>query len=296
MARARFDSQLDLLNEQLKGMATATESALMAAVEVLSTRDVDKAREILANDDEIDNFERDIESLCLKLLLMQQPVVAGDLRRVGAALKMVGDLERIGDQASDIADVVLTLDGEFDPELSAHLAAMAGRASAMVHEAVGAYVHRDEERAHAVIGADDGVNEMFNRVKQDVINGIKSEADPAANLVEALMVAKYLERVGDHAQNIAEWVEYSITGLYKGSRSTSQAVGAQPELPALNRGGRCPRNRVAARAPTARPRREPSRGRAAAHSVRPAHPGPARPASARADPESRLNRDFARAL
>lgn len=216
MARARFDSQLELLNEQLKGMATATESALMAAVEVLSTRDVDKAREILANDDEIDNFERDIESLCLKLLLMQQPVVAGDLRRVGAALKMVGDLERIGDQASDIADVVLTLDGEFDPELSVHLAAMAGRASAMVHEAVGAYVHRDEERAHAVIGADDGVNEMFNRVKQDVINGIKSEADPAANLVEALMVAKYLERVGDHAQNIAEWVEYSITGLYKG--------------------------------------------------------------------------------
>lgn len=92
MARARFDSQLELLNEQLKGMATATESALMAAVEVLSTRDVDKAREILANDDEIDNFERDIESLCLKLLLMQQPVVAGDLRRVGAALKMVGDL------------------------------------------------------------------------------------------------------------------------------------------------------------------------------------------------------------
>ena len=97
MARARFDSQLELLNEQLKGMATATESALMAAVEVLSTRDVDKAREILANDDEIDNFERDIESLCLKLLLMQQPVVAGDLRRVGAALKMVGDHERIGD-------------------------------------------------------------------------------------------------------------------------------------------------------------------------------------------------------
>ena len=125
MARARFDSQLELLNEQLKGMATATESALMAAVEVLSTRDVDKAHEILANDDEIDNFERDIESLCLKLLLMQQPVVAGDLRRVGAALKMVGDLERIGDQASDIADVVLTLDGEFDPELSAHLAAPA---------------------------------------------------------------------------------------------------------------------------------------------------------------------------
>ena len=217
MPRARFDSQLELLNEQLKDMATATESALMAAVDVLSTRDVDKAREIIANDDEIDNFERDIESLCLKLLLMQQPVVAGDLRRVGAALKMVGDLERIGDQASDIADVVLTLDGEFAPELNAHLSSMAGRASAMVHEAVAAYVHRDGDRAHAVIAEDEGVNEMFERVKQDVVAGIKAETDPAANLVEALMAAKYLERVGDHAQNIAEWVEYSVTGLYKGA-------------------------------------------------------------------------------
>lgn len=217
MPRARFDSQLELLNEQLKDMATATESALMAAVEVLSTRDVDKAREIIANDDEIDNFERDIESLCLKLLLMQQPVVAGDLRRVGAALKMVGDLERIGDQASDIADVVLTLDGEFAPELNAHLSSMAGRASAMVHEAVAAYVHRDGDRAHSVIAEDEGVNEMFERVKQDVVAGIKAETDPAANLVEALMAAKYLERVGDHAQNIAEWVEYSVTGLYKGA-------------------------------------------------------------------------------
>ena len=217
MPRTRFDSQLEQLNEQLKDMATATETALMSAVEVLSTRDEAKAREIIANDDEIDTYERDIEALCLKLLLMQQPVVAGDLRRVGAALKMVGDLERIGDQAADIADVVLTLDGEFDPEIKAHLAAMAGRAGAMVHEAVGAYVHRDEERAHAVIGEDEGVNEMFDRVKRDVVEGIKQETEPATNLVEALMAAKYLERVGDHAQNIAEWVEYSVTGLYKGA-------------------------------------------------------------------------------
>ena len=217
MPRVRFDSQLEELNEQLKGMATATENALMAAVEVLSTRDVDKAREIIAGDDELDHMEREVEGLCLRLLLMQQPVVAGDLRRVGAALKMVGDLERIGDQAADIADVVLSLDGEFDPELNAHLSTMAGRASAMVHEAVGAYVHRDGERAHAVIGQDQGVNELFGRVKQDVVDAIRSDADPATDLVEALMVAKYLERVGDHAQNIAEWVEYSITGLYKGA-------------------------------------------------------------------------------
>lgn len=216
MPRERFDAQLEQLNDQLKDMATLTETALMSAVEVLSTRDEAKAREIIAGDDEIDHQEREVESLCLKLLLMQQPVVAGDLRRVGAALKMVGDLERIGDQATDIADVVLTLKGDFDDELSGHLSTMAGRASAMVHEAVAAYVHRDADRAHAVIGEDDGVNDLFERVKLDVVNAIKNEEEPATNLVEALMVAKYLERVGDHAQNIAEWVEYSVTGLYKG--------------------------------------------------------------------------------
>lgn len=216
MPRARFDAQLEQLNDDLKEMATLTETALMSAVEVLSTRDEAKAREIIAGDDEIDHQEREVEGMCLRLLLMQQPVVAGDLRHVGAALKMVGDLERIGDQAADIADVVLTLKGDFDSELNAHLSAMAGRASAMVHEAVGAYVRRDEERAHAVISEDDGVNELFERVKLDVINAIKNDEEPAANLVEALMVAKYLERIGDHAQNIAEWVEYSVTGLYKG--------------------------------------------------------------------------------
>lgn len=217
MPRVRFDSQLELLNEKLMDMASATETALMAAVEVLSTRNEVKAREIIANDDEIDTYERDIEGLCLKLLLMQQPVVAGDLRRVGAALKMVGDLERIGDQATDIAEVVLTLDGGFDPEIEGHLACMAGRASAMVHEAIGAYVNRDEDRARAVIKEDEGVNALFERVKLDVIEGVKQESEPAGNLVEALMAAKYLERIGDHAQNVAEWVEYSITGMYKGS-------------------------------------------------------------------------------
>ena len=218
MPRARFDSQLDLLNEQLKEMATATEAALMGAVEVLSTRDVEKARAIIAADDEIDHLEREVESLCLRLLLMQQPVVAGDLRRVGAAMKIVGDLERIGDQATDIAEVVLTLEGHspFDDELGGHITSMAGRASAMVHEAVAAYIHRDGDRAHTVIGEDEGVNDLFERVKADVVKGIKNETDPASNLVEALMAAKYLERVGDHAQNIAEWVEYSVTGLYKG--------------------------------------------------------------------------------
>lgn len=215
MPRARFEAQLNSLNDQLTQMAQDTESTLMAAIEVFSTRDVTKAREIIASDDDLDTKERDIERLCLKLLLMQQPVVAGDLRRVTAALKMAGDLERIGDQAADIADIVLTLEGEFDPQLNKHLQTMAGRASAMVHEAVLAYTNNDEVRAHAVIGEDAQVNEMFDKVKQDVIAAIKNDADPAANLVEAIMAAKYLERVGDHAQNIAEWVEYSVTGMYR---------------------------------------------------------------------------------
>ena len=200
MMRTVFDSQLALLDAQMLVMASSMEEAVMGAVEVLESRDKERARAIMEGDDEIDHQEREIEALCLKLLLTQQPV-AGDLRRVSAALKMVGDMERIADQAADVAEIVLTLEGDdFDPKLHKHLAKMGRYAANMVHD----------------VGEDANVNEMFDRVKRDIIKGIQAESDPAANLVEALMVAKYLERVGDHAQNIAEWVEYSITGRYKG--------------------------------------------------------------------------------
>ena len=216
MMRTVFDSQLALLEAQMLVMASSMEKAVVGAVEVLESRDKERARAIMEGDDDIDHQEREIEALCLKLLLTQQPV-AGDLRRVSAALKMVGDMERIADQAADIAEIVLTLEGEaFDSKLNKHLAKMGRQAAGMVHDAVEVFVKRDGERASQVVGEDASVNEMFERVKRDIIKGIQAESDPAANLVEALMVAKYLERVGDHAQNIAEWVEYSITGRYKG--------------------------------------------------------------------------------
>ena len=216
MMRSAFDSQLSLLEAQMLVMASAMEEAVVGAVEVLEARDKKRARAIMEGDDDIDHQEREIEALCLKLLLTQQPV-AGDLRRISAALKMVGDMERIADQAADIAEIVLTLEGDsFDPKLNKNLAKMGRRAADMVHDAAEAFLARDGQRAARVMGEDEGVNEMFDRVKRDIIKGIQAESDPAANLVEALMVAKYLERVGDHAQNIAEWVEYSITGQYKG--------------------------------------------------------------------------------
>ncbi len=215
MMRSVFDSQLQLLDAQLLVMATSMEESLRMAIEALESRDAAKAREVIEGDDEIDRQEREIEGLCLKLLLTQQPV-ATDLHRVSAALKMVGDMERIGDQAADIAEISLTLDGSLEEKLSKHLRRMSESACGMVHDAADAFVRRDVMAARAVIAEDATINELFNRVKGDIIRGIQKESDPAANLVEALMLAKYLERVGDHAQNIAEWVEYALTGLYKG--------------------------------------------------------------------------------
>ena len=215
MVRSVFDSQLQLLDAQLLVMAASMEEALRSSIEALKSRDAKVAHAVIDGDDEIDRQERDIEGLCLKLLLTQQPV-ATDLHRVSAALKMVGDMERIGDQAADIAEISLTLDGSLDPELSGHLRAMGERACGMVHDAVDAFVRRDVDAARAAIEEDAVINALFERVKVDVVAGIQQETDPAANLVEALMLAKYLERVGDHAQNIAEWVEYALTGRYKG--------------------------------------------------------------------------------
>lgn len=215
MMRTIFDHELSLLDAQLLVMASSMEEAVRAAVEVMESRDAELAKRTIAGDDDIDRQEREIESLCLKLLLTQQPV-AGDLRHVSSALKMVGDMERIGDQAADICETMLAIDGPLDTRLSGHLRGMAERACAMVHGAAEAFVERDVEKARAVIGADDAVDALFGKVKDDVTAAIKQDGDPANSLVEALMAAKYLERIADHAQNVAEWVEYALTGRYKG--------------------------------------------------------------------------------
>lgn len=215
MARTVLDSQLQLLDAQLLVMASSTEDALRTSIAALAARDAEAANAVIDGDDDIDHQEREIEGLCVKLLLTQQPV-ATDLHRVSAALKIAGDLERIGDQATDIAEIALTLQGELDGELSAHLREMGDRACSILHDATEAFVERDAERARATIGEDAQIDALFESVKSDVVRGVQDEGSVASNLVEALMLAKYLERVGDHAQNIAEWVEYALTGRYKG--------------------------------------------------------------------------------
>ena len=213
--RSVFDRQLALLDAQLLVMGSTVEGAVVSAMGVLETRDAQEARRVMEMDDQTDRMERDIESLCMNLLLTQQPV-ARDLRRVSSALKMVGDMERIGDQAADICRDVTALEGQLDPDLTRHLNRMGQRACGIVHGAVEAFVERDAEQAARVIGEDEEINLLFEKVKKDIVTAIQTEADPASSLVEALMIAKYLERIGDHAKNIAEWVEYSLTGRYKG--------------------------------------------------------------------------------
>lgn len=165
-------------------------------------------------DGEIDQKERSIESLCLKLLLQQQPV-ARDLRQISAALKMITDMERIGDQADDISEIIPFLNGRTGGECE-YIAEMARAAIHMVTESIDAYVRRDIVLAHAVIEYDDIVDDLFNKVKQSLIDMIAKNPQDGEFAIDLLMIAKYFERIGDHATNIAEWVEFSVTGMHKG--------------------------------------------------------------------------------
>lgn len=157
-------------------------------------------------------MERDIETLCLKLLLRQQPV-AGDLRQISAALKMITDMERIGDQAEDIAEIIAFLNGRSGAECG-DIDKMAKAATKMVTNSIEAFVKRDVELAKEVIAQDDIVDDYFNRVKQDLIERISSDPSDGEFALDLLMIAKYFERIGDHATNIAEWVMFSVTGVH----------------------------------------------------------------------------------
>ena len=222
----------DLYNRQMKKMyALMTEmgalcqDAIGLSVKTLDGEEADArelAEHVFAIDSEIDAMEREIESLCTKLLLRQQPV-ASDLRRVTAALKMVTDLERIGDQASDIAELSGFIRAS-GLENRTHLEQMAEEAIRMVRESVEAFVRLDLNLARAVIAYDDVVDGWFHRIKQELIAIIASDSSRGEECLDILMVAKYLERIGDHATNLAEWVEYAITG----SRSKNGA----PYVPA----------------------------------------------------------------
>ena len=213
--RNRFDEQLHALNHELLEMGALIERAIRSATDALEKQDVEAARQAIAADKEVDQAERDIESLCLKLLLQQQPV-ARDLRLISSALKMITDMERIGDQAADIAELVIYLAKEPYVKPLHHLPRMAEKAIRMVTGALDAYVRKDVALAQEVIGMDDEIDALFVTVKDELIGLIRSDAAAGSQAIDLLMIAKYYERIGDHAQNIAEWVEYALTGKHKG--------------------------------------------------------------------------------
>ena len=210
--RNNFDQQLERLHVELIRMGALCEDAISAAAGALLKGDASLADAAEEAEREIDRQEREIEDLCLKLLLQQQPV-AKDLREISAALKMISDLERIGDQAADIAELtryVRLPEGDRAP----HLAEMTRAVIRMVTESVDSFVKRDLDLAHHVCADDDHVDELFDQVKAELIELITADGSFGQQGLDLLMVAKYLERIGDHATNVAEWVEYSITGVH----------------------------------------------------------------------------------
>ncbi|MCB6415303.1 phosphate signaling complex protein PhoU [Dorea acetigenes] len=214
--RNKFDMQLELLNEQLTHMGELCEVAINRAVNALQEGSMQQAYDVIEADEEIDHIEKDIERLCLRLLLQQQPV-ARDLRQISAALKMITDMERIGDQASDIAEIILTA-GESEAVNVKKIGDMASASARMVRDSVSAYVEKNLELARKVMEADDIVDELFENVKEEVMQMIVA-GNNAGKAIDLIMIAKYLERIGDHATNIAEWVEFSITGIHKGQKN-----------------------------------------------------------------------------
>lgn len=212
--RRGFDGELAELSRELTRMGSMCEEIIALSAKALIDGDIKIARSVPELGRSIDRMERNIESICLKLLLRQQPV-ARDLRQISAALKMITDMERIGDQAEDIADIVLVIGGTQGSDRGT-IRAMAEAAIGMVTESIDAYVKQDAELAEAVIAADDTVDELFTEIKSYLIRKISEDREDAELALDLLMIAKYFERIGDHATNIAEWVIFSIKGIHEG--------------------------------------------------------------------------------
>ena len=214
--RSRFDEQLALMKNELIQMGALCEEAISLTAKALSDGEKSLAAKAISLDAEIDQMERDIETLCLKLLLQQQPV-ARDLRQISAALKIITDMERIGDQAADIAEIILAMLSEgYLPEDVGNIREMAAEAIKMVTESVDSYVRQDTAMARRVIDHDDVVDGYFIRVREVLIGKIAANPVEGEHALDLLMIDKYLERIGDHATNIAEWVIFSVTGNKKG--------------------------------------------------------------------------------
>lgn len=211
--RNRFDEQLELLNVELIRMGALCEDAISGAAHVLSG-EAGFAVQVAQTEHEIDQKERDIENLCFQLLLKQQPV-ARDLRLVSAALKMISDMERIGDQAQDIVEIAHYIKDN-SAESKVHISEMADATMKMVTASIDSFVKKDLGLARQVIAQDDVVDDLFDKVKMELIGLIGEDSRNGGFCIDLLMIAKYFERIGDHATNIAEWVEYSITGTHIG--------------------------------------------------------------------------------
>lgn len=214
--RSHFDAQLEQLHQKLIEMGNLCEQVISMTYKALMDEDRQAAKDIIEKDSQIDLKERDIESLCLKLLLQQQPV-ASDLRKVSAALKMITDMERIGDQTADIAEIILTT-GMKAPDMDIPIGRMAEATVRMVTDSVNAYVWQDLDTAMQVIEYDDVVDELFLEVKDLLVSQLDTNPQIHEHVMDILMIAKYYERIGDHATNISEWVEFSITGKHRGDK------------------------------------------------------------------------------
>ncbi len=214
MMRSRFDEQLTVLNNNLIEMGALIERAIAKATKALLEHDAEAARAIIADDSVIDDKEKEIEVLSLKLLLNQQPV-ARDLRQISTALKMITDMERIGDHAADISELCVYLSDQAYIKKLEHIPQMAEATAKMLTDAIDAYVKKDLELAEAVIAYDDIVDDLYLMVKRDLIELVHSDVENGEQAFDLLQIAKYYERIGDHAENIAEWVIFSITGNHK---------------------------------------------------------------------------------
>lgn len=210
--RDKYQEELEQLNASIIKMGKMIEIAIESSIIALMGRDVEEAKTVSINDDQIDSMERDIEAQCMKILLQQQPV-ASDLRIVTAALKMVTDMERIGDHAADIADLVIQIPDCKYNKLNT-ITEMSTQIINMLHQSILSYTEKDFNKAQKVIVLDDVIDELYHEIKKDLIEKIKQTED-GEQILDYLLIAKYFERIGDHATNIAEWVIFALTGKKK---------------------------------------------------------------------------------
>ena len=207
--RSKFDEQLNMLNQEMMHMGTMIEERIQKAIEALIDGNTDLAKEIMDSDNEVDREQKIIESVCFNLLMQQQPV-ARDLRVISAAMKMVTDMERIGDHAADISEMTIMMQSTSFPSQLEDIKKMASETVLMLIRSIEAYVEKDMEKARKVIAHDDVVDELFDRNKSDIIEMIHKDPTQGEQAVDLLMIAKYFERIGDHATNIAEWVIFAL--------------------------------------------------------------------------------------